>query len=116
MYSSQDPRYKVFSPNWARIEELGSRGLDTKTIKTALKFNQIKSFLTHTAYLTQVMNLSFTDKDPTDDPLDSTYRYATDHVLYVAVLGRQLLLGLPYIFLTIQFMQSERSAIPVRQK
>ena len=78
MFASPNPRYKVFSPNWARIEELGSRGLDTKTIKTAFKYGQIKSFLTHTAYLSSVMHLSYTDKDPTDDPLDSTYRYAFD--------------------------------------
>ena len=72
MFASPDPRYKVFSPNWARIEELGVRGLDTKTIKTAFKYGQIKLFLTYTAYLSSVMNLSYTDKDPANDPPELT--------------------------------------------
>ena len=71
---SQDMRYNFFPPNFARIEELGARGMTLKHIKDAFRFGNIKSFATHGAYLTSVQSLSFNDKGPDDNPDDSTYR------------------------------------------
>ena len=72
---SQDNRYKVFSPNFARIEELGAHGLTLDYIKDAFGYGNIKSFATHGAYLTTVQNLSFNDKGPDDSPQTSTHGY-----------------------------------------
>ena len=72
---SQDNRYKVFSPNFARIEELGARGLTLDLIKDAFKYGTINSFATHGTYLTTVQNLTLNDKSPGDAAEDSTYGY-----------------------------------------
>ena len=71
---SHDMRYKVFSPNFARLEELGARGLTLDHVKDAFRFGNIKSFATHGNYLTAVQSLSFSDKGEDNNPDDSTYR------------------------------------------
>ena len=83
---SQDNRYKEFSPNFARIEELGARGLTLDHIKDAFRYGNIKSFTTHGAYLTTVQNLSFNDKGPDDSAEDSTYGYVSQRSLYVSFM------------------------------
>jgi hypothetical protein len=76
---SQDTRYKVYSPNFARIEELGARGMTLGLIKDAFKYGTINSFASHGSYLTTVQNLSFNDKGPDDSAEDSSYGYDRHH-------------------------------------
>ena len=75
---TRDPRYKIYSPNWARIEELGARGLTLSQVKDAYRYGLILSYATHGFYLSRVQNLSFADKDPEDSPADSTYMYVAN--------------------------------------
>lgn len=72
---TSDMRYKVFSPNFARIEELGARGLSLDHVKNAFRFGNITSFASHGNFLTTTQSLTFNDKDEDDNPNDSTYRY-----------------------------------------
>ena len=72
---SQDTRYKVYSPNFARIEELGARGMTLDLIKDAFKYGTINSFASHGSYLTALQNLSFNDKVPDESAEDSSYGY-----------------------------------------
>ena len=73
---TSDMRYKVFSPNFARIEELGARGRTLDHVKDAFRFGNITSFASHGNFLTTTQSLTFNDKDEDDNPNDSTYRYA----------------------------------------
>jgi hypothetical protein len=73
---ASDNRYKVFSPNFARIEELGARGLTLDHVKEAFRFGTITSFATHSTFLTTTQSLTFNDKEEGDDRDDSTYRCA----------------------------------------
>lgn len=72
---SQDPRYKIYSPTWMRIEELGARGLTLSQIKDAYSYGLLTSYATHGIYLSKVQNLNFADKDAGDNPVESTYEY-----------------------------------------
>lgn len=74
-------RYKVFSPNFARIEELGARGLSLDHVKDAFRFGNIDSFATHGNYITAVQSLSFNDKGEDDNPEDSTYKCVSSILL-----------------------------------
>ena len=71
-----DLRYKAFTPTWARIEELGVRGLDTKAIQAALGTGTIRSFKSHRDFLQTTQTLTFEDKRPNDPASNSTYAYA----------------------------------------
>ena len=96
---SQDSRYKIYYPNFARIEELGARGLTLDHVKDAFKYGNIKSFATHGGYLTTVHNLSYNDKGPDDNPEDSTYRFVlrTEFALpcfEISILKQAVLYGI----------------------
>ena len=75
----QDIRYKVYSPNWARVEELGARGLRTEDIHAALRSGQVLNYGTHREFLQATANMTFNDKGPKDAPTDSTYMYALQY-------------------------------------
>ena len=68
-----DVRYKVSSPKWARIEELGARGLMTEDIQAALPGGKVWTFGTHREFLLTTATLNFHDKDSADAPEDSSY-------------------------------------------
>lgn len=72
---ASDIRYKVFTPNWARVEELGARGLTTMAVQAALRSGQVRNFGSHREYLLTTSTLNYNDKAVGDDPEDSTYKY-----------------------------------------
>ena len=72
----QDIRYKVYSPNWARVKELGARGLRTEDVHAAQRSGQVLNYGTHREFLLATSNMTFLDKGPNDAATDSAYMYA----------------------------------------